>query len=1094
MIPLNIRTPYSLAEGAFPIKKLAEMAKKHNYTAVGMCDRYNLFGALDFATVISDNGLQPIIGCMLPIPVSGDADNIAMFAQTEVGFNNLLQLMKIYYLDQALTINSLAQYNNDLLAVTGFSGSLLFDNVLRDTSHVDALQDIFPNRLYIGLDRQHDDDARDAGLIDLAFAKNLPLLAFPAVMFADPSDSMAHDALLCVAAGVTVVQENRTHSRVDYAMASPTGYEKMFSDVPEAISNTIIFAQRTAFMPQKQSPMLPVFADDEAELLRTKSHNGLTMRLANIDVDAQPYRDRLQFELDVIIQMGFAGYFLIVSDFITWAKENGIPVGPGRGSGAGSVVAWCLKITDLDPLRWNLLFERFLNPERVSMPDFDIDFCQDRRDEVLKYVQSRYGYEQVAQIITFGTLQARAALRDVGRVLGMPYGQVDRVCKMVPNNPAHPVTLAEAIDLDPNLKALKNDEETKDLMTIALKLEGLYRHASTHAAGVVIGARPLQEIVPLYRDPRSDMPVTQYSMKYVEQAGLVKFDFLGLKTLSILNLGCEIIRSTFGITVDLASLPLDDAKTFALFASGQTMGVFQLESAGMREVLKTMEADRFEDIIALISLYRPGPMDNIPRYVACKHGREEPDYLHPLCQPVLQETFGVMIYQEQVMQIAQIMAGYSLGEADLLRRAMGKKIKSEMDQQCARFVDGAKKNGVTQDKATEVFDQMAKFAGYGFNKSHAAAYAMISYQTAWMKAHYPAIFMAATMSYELNNTDKLALFKQDATSMGIKVLPPDVQTSAVLFSVTTDDSPNIRYALAAIKGVGEGFATFLVQDRQQKGRFKDIFDFLNRMRGQINKRFLENLIAAGALDCFGIKRDVLYGNVVMLLEYAQNQMKDGNQMSLLGDFMPATPKLSVHVTRWNDTDILQHEYQALGCYISGHPLDIFSEFADVLGITTAAALPDIVAPGVDRELVLAASISAKKEKRSARGNRYAFLQASDWTGSFELTCFSDALDAGRELIDAGAALLIRASLNHDENGYRLIVRDITSLQDKALLHQIDATITIYNIIDLPKWHDAALSLPRGKTTLYFRVLGQDNIIIFKWPNQVKLIQGWDKIA
>lgn len=1103
MLPLNIRTPYSLAEGALPMKRLAALAQRYGYAALGMCDRHNLFGAMDFAGTLAPQGIQPVIGCLLPVPVGKDTDTLALFAQTETGFKHLLQLMKLYYLDDALSLSALALHTEDVLAVTGFSGSYLFSHVLRDAGHLLTLAQMFPNRLFIGLDRQHDDEAKDAALIDLAYAHDMPLLAFPAVMFEDPSDSLAHDALLCVAAGVTLTESNRQHSRPDYALQSPEAYAQMFADVPEALANTHVFAQRTAFMPTKRSPMLPAFAQDEAEMLREKARAGLQQRLAQHPTDvaagedaAAVYHARLTFELDVIISMGFSGYFLIVSDFIIWAKDQGIPVGPGRGSGAGSLVAWCLNITDLDPLRWNLLFERFLNPERVSMPDFDIDFCQDRRDEVLRYVQQRYGYDRVAQIITFGTLQARAALRDVGRVLGLPYGQVDRICKMVPQNPAHPVTLAEAIDSEPALKALKNDEETKDLMGIALKLEGLYRHASTHAAGVVIGDQPLQEVVPLYRDPRSDMPVTQYSMKYVEQAGLVKFDFLGLKTLSILRLGCEMIARETGERIDLNALPLNDAKTFELLATGQTMGLFQLESAGMREVLKTMEPDRFEDIIALVSLYRPGPMDNIPRYVACKHERETPDYLHPLCEPVLKETFGVMIYQEQVMQIAQAMGGYSLGEADLLRRAMGKKIKSEMDQQCARFIEGAKNKGVSESKAAEVFHQMAKFAGYGFNKSHAAAYALIAYQTAWMKAHYPAIFMAATMSYELSNTDKLALFKQDVVASGLTILPPDVQHSGVLFQVEggsdTTLAPSIRYALAAIKGVGEGFAAFLVKNREDNGSFTTLFDFLKRMTGQINKRFLENLVASGALDGFGIARDVLYHNVPLLLEYAQDQGKEGSQMTLLGglDLHPTTPKLDSSGPRWREADLLQHEYQALGCYVSGHPLDPYAVFADRLNITTAAQIGDLVAAGGDRELTLAAVITAKKEKRSAKGNRYAFLQASDWTGSFEVTCFSEALDAARPLIEAGSPLLIRATLSHDDNGYRLIVRDVASLEERTLSHHTDMTITINRPEDLSYWHQAAQALPRGKTTLFFRIVGKNQTLILQWPDKVKLVQGW----
>src|SRR5262249_38661045 len=614
---------------------------------------------------------------------------------------------------------------------------------------------------------------------------------------------------LCVAETTVVANQERKRLTPDHCFRSAAEMREIFADLPEACDNTLVVARRCSFIPQPRQPILPAFPTvdgvDDGTALRRLARGGLDERLACAEITdtaAAPYRERLEFELDTIVQMGFAGYFLIVSDIIQWAKRQGIPVGPGRGSGAGSVVAWALTITDLDPLRFRLLFERFLNPERVSMPDFDIDFCQDRRDEVIRYVQQKYGRDRVAQIITFGKLQARAVLRDVGRVLAMPYGQVDRLCKLVPNNPAHPVSLEEAIAAEPALQQQRDtDESVGRLITIALKLEGLYRHASTHAAGVVIGDRSLTELVPLYRDPRSDIPVTQFNMKWVELAGLVKFDFLGLKTLTVMARARELLAA-HGVEIDLANLPLDDPGAYELLARGDTVGVFQVEGAGVRDMLRKLRPDRFEDIIAANALYRPGPMENIPRYIAVKHGEEAPDYLHPALEPILKETYGIMTYQEQVMQIAQVLAGYSLAGADLLRRAMGKKIPAEMEAQRQLFFDGAAAHGVERARAELIFDQMAKFAGYGFNKPHAAAYALLTYQTAYLKANYPVEFLAALMPLDLGNTDKLNVFRQELTRLGIRLLPPDINRSEVTFAVEPGDKPAIRYALAAVKGVG----------------------------------------------------------------------------------------------------------------------------------------------------------------------------------------------------------------------------------------------------------------------------------------------------
>ncbi|HIJ39061.1 MAG TPA: DNA polymerase III subunit alpha, partial [Rhodospirillaceae bacterium] len=847
-VHLRVHTAYSLSEGAIKIKQLVKLCQAQAMPAVAITDTGNLFGALEFSVACAEAGIQPVIGVQLQVrredePLKAftggrdlgrkpEPDQLVLLVQNPDGYNNLLKLVSRAFLatDSGETPQVpwglLESHAAGLIALSGGPlgavGRLLAEGQEDQARQVTRrLASIFGGRFYVELHRHGlaVEKQIEPGLLDLAYDEGLPLLATNEAFYADASMHEAHDALLCIAEGSYVSQDQRRRLTSEHYFKSAAEMRALFADVPEALDNSLVVARRTAFMVAKRKPILPAFRMEgisEADLLQAKTLEGLECRLekhvftAEMDEQerekaATPYRERAAYELNVIVQMGFAGYFLIVADFIQWAKANNVPVGPGRGSGAGSAVAWALTITDLDPLRWGLLFERFLNPERVSMPDFDIDFCQDKRELVIRYVQERYGYDQVAQIITFGKLQARAVLRDVGRVLEMPYGQVDRICKLVPNNPADPVTLKEAIEKEPLLKEWQqNDETVAHLLDIGMKLEGLYRHASTHAAGVVIGDRRLDELVPLYRDPRSDMPVTQFNMKWVEPAGLVKFDFLGLKTLSVLNRAVELVARTHRLTIDLSAIPLDDKPTFDMLARGETVGVFQLESSGMRDLARNMRAERFEDIVAVVALYRPGPMDNIPHYLSVRLGKEPADYLHPRLEKILRETFGVMIYQEQVMQIAQELSGYTLGGADLLRRAMGKKIQAEMDAQRKLFVDGAVARGVDQGKASDIFDQVNKFAGYGFNKSHAAAYALVAYQTAWLKAHYPVEFIAASMTYDMHNTDKLDIFRQELDRLKIKLLPPDVNRSGADFWVerTAQGDLAVRYALAALKNVG----------------------------------------------------------------------------------------------------------------------------------------------------------------------------------------------------------------------------------------------------------------------------------------------------
>ncbi|MEK9661599.1 MAG: DNA polymerase III subunit alpha, partial [Alphaproteobacteria bacterium] len=804
---------------------------------------------------------------------------------------------------------------------------------------------------------------------------------------------------------------------------------------------------RCAFMPTTAKPMLPPFATesgrDEASELREQAAAGLDVRLEQHvftgDMDdarraevAKEYRDRLDFELKTIEDMGYPGYFLIVADFIKWSKANDIPVGPGRGSGAGSVVAWALTITDLDPLRWGLFFERFLNPERVSMPDFDIDFCQERRDEVIHYVQEKYGHDRVAQIITFGKLQARAVIKDVGRVLEMPYGQVDRISKLVPFNPANPVTLKQAIDSESQLQQLRDeDESVAYLLDLALKLEGLYRNSSTHAAGVVIGDRPLDEIIPLYRDPRSDMRVTQFNMKYAEAAGLVKFDFLGLKTLDVLQRAVELIGDR-GVTIDLQTLPLDDAKTFEMLSRGDTTGVFQCESSGIRDVLRKLKPDRFEDIIAVVALYRPGPMDNIPSYIRRKHGEEDVDYLHPTLERSLNETYGIPIYQEQVMQMAQELSGYSLGAADLLRRAMGKKIQAEMDAQRDLFVTGAAERGVDKATASRIFDTIAKFAGYGFNKAHAAAYALIAYQTAWLKANYPVEFLAASMTLDMGNTDKLGVYRQELARQGIDLLPPDINRSFAEFSVERlendeDGTPRhaVRYALAAVKGVGRQAMTGLVANREEQGAFSDLFDLADRIDPHlVNKKQLEHLTAAGAFDGLNGNRAQVFAAIDLILGHAGavQREREAGQLNLLGEAAGggvAAPRLP-DVKDWPQAEKLQRELDSIGFYLSAHPLDEYQSMLGRLGIVRSADLAATVrATGGAALIKLAGAVLGVQVRTSQRGSRYAFVQLSDPSGAFEITVFSEVLATARDVLEGDEPVLVTAAARLEDEQIRL---------------------------------------------------------------------------
>ena len=1077
-VHLRVQTAFSMLEGAMRPDEIAKACAAHAMPAVAITDRDVMFGVMEAADALSTRGVQPIIGCLLSIarPQGAGVDSLTLLAQSPAGYDALSRLVSRAHLDvdphqpPHVTLEALAGATDGVLCLTGGGDGalarLLADGqVTAAQAYLAHLQAAFPMRLYIELTRTGTalEAASDAALIDLAYTQGLPLVATNPVQFQSPDFLAAHDAMLCISASRYVEEADRPRSNPECWFKAPDAMAALFADVPEAIANTLVIAQRCAVSPPKRKPILPRFSadGDEAGALANMAREGLARRLRSVSGDHQAYRDRLEFELSVITQMGFPGYFLIVADFIQWAKASGIPVGPGRGSGAGSVVAWALTITDLDPLRFGLLFERFLNPERVSMPDFDIDFCETRRGEVIRYVQEKYGADQVAQIITFGKLKARQVVKDVGRVLQMPYGQVDGISKLIPNNPANPVTLGQALDQTPELAAKRHeDEQTERLFDIALKLEGLYRHSSTHAAGVVIGDRPLDQLVPLYRDPRSDMAVTQFDMKYVEYAGLVKFDFLGLKTLSVLQRAVDLLAQR-GVAVDLPGLPLDDPATFQLLARGETVGVFQLESEGMRRTLSLVKPDKFEDIIALVALYRPGPMDNIPTYAHRKHGREAPDYLHPLLEPVLAETYGVIIYQEQVMQIAQILAGYSLGEADLLRRAMGKKKKEEMDAQKSRFLEGAARNGIPAERAGYIFDLVEKFAGYGFNKSHAAAYALVSYHTAWMKANYPVEFYAASMAFDISQTDKLAVFVDDMKRLNVPMLPPDVNASGADFTVQQDGGAlAVRYALGALKGVGEKAMQAMVDARTAGGPFRDLSDFADRVDPKsLNRKQMESLVLSGAFDSLCGNRAALFEAIDKLLAYANAAAEERTsaQVSLFGGGGGASlPKFAVPEHKpWPLGVQMEREREAFGFFLSAHPLDAFAHVLAAQNAVTYARAMETAMPvsGNRMPVTLAAQVGEVRWRTSAKGNRYLTADLSDQSGQFQASAFDGDAQGDLERAAAdGVAVLLRCELfwSNPEEAPRVTVRAAIPLETMA--DHVAASLRL--VIDAP----AALSL------------------------------------
>ena len=1051
-VHLRVHSAYSLSEGAIKVDKIPALARQMGMPAVAITDTSNLFGALEFSQYCVGKGVQPVIGCQLAVAHKNTADPIVLLAQTPVGFGNLQKLSSLSFLNAdgsqkpLITAAELFSHAQGLFLLTGGVrgpiGRLLSEGLLAEAeAWLAELQEAFSGRIGMELQRHGErlEQAIEPGMINLADRRGIPLVATNECFFATREMFEAHDALLCIADSRVLAEPDRRRVTQEHWFKPAEQMRALFADLPEACDNTLAIAQSCFAMAETSKPLLPRCPKvrpgaSEAETIRAMATEGLQARMDALEMpEAQrgQYRERLQFELGIIENMGFPGYFLIVADFIQWAKEQKIPVGPGRGSGAGSVVAWALLITDLDPIQFGLLFERFLNPERVSMPDFDIDFCQDRRDEVIAYVTREYGADRVAQIITFGKLQARAAVRDVGRVLGLPYGQVNKVAELIPNNPAKPVTLAQAIAGEPKLQELRDgDEGLRRLMEIALQLEGLYRHASTHAAGVVIGDRPLNELVPLYKDPRSDLLVTQYSMKYVEQAGLVKFDFLGLTTLTVIDRAMNFLKEQ-GIVFDLSKIPLDDAKTYEMISRGDTGGVFTFETQLFRGALMQMRPDRFEELVAIQALARPGPMANIPTFCARKRGEQwaAPD---PALDGILGETYGIMVYQEQVMQIAQVMAGYSLAGADLLRRAMGKKIRSEMDAQRRIFIDGAVAKGFAESKAIEVFELMEKFADYGFNKSHAAAYALVSYQTAYLRANYPVAFLAACMSLAQANTDKVASLRQDAMRLGISLLAPDINASGADFTIEKrpDGQLAIRYALGAIKRVGAAAMGQIVAARGSR-KFTDLANFATRVdAGAISKGQIEILAKAGAFDTLTGNRAQVFSAAETIVRRAQSdaEMRDSGQIGLFGGAEPETIRLP-NIADWPQMDRLNFEAEAIGFHISAHPLDMYTVSLKRLGVVASTAIDRWAQNGA--RIKLAGTVTARKERITRTGSRMMWVTLSDMLGSFEVTLFSEVLGRSRDLLTDGNALLVSADVRMDGESLRITAQEITPLDEAA---------------------------------------------------------------
>ena len=1068
-IHLRIQSSYSLAESAIKIERMVQLAKDHKMPAIAITDNNNMFGALEFSIECVNNGIQPIIGSsinLLDIKEKNIPSQINFLVMNEKGYKNLLYLSSLSHTADNFPIGiyfkDLLNYNEGLICYVGgeYNPLLILHSQNKKNEAVKLIKsfkNLYKENFLFEIQRIKDQkiDNYEKKFIEYSIDFNINLIGSNNTKYENAIDYNAHDALLCIAQKSTINQNNRLTSNPEIYFKSSEQMEEIFEDLPEIIQNNFKIAMKCNYFPKQIEPKLPKFLNKnsipETQMLNVQAREGLKKLLRDKkNIINKIYHERLEYELKIINKMGFAGYFLIVSDFVNWAKSKEIAVGPGRGSGAGSLVAWSLSITDLDPLEYDLLFERFLNPERVSMPDFDIDFCQNRRDEVIEYVNKKYGRDKVAHIITFGTLASRAAIRDVGRVLEIPYSEIDQFAKLIPYNPANPLSLKDSINSEKNLKEIiSNDERISNVVNLSLKLEGLHRHASTHAAGVVIGDNDIINSVPLYKDPNTDVNATQFSMKYVEKAGLIKFDFLGLTTLSIIQDSIKLILKK-NKNFDLKHISMTDKKTFDHLSKGEASGIFQLESNGMSSVLRQLQPDKFEEIIAVVALFRPGPMENIPSFCNRKHGREKIEYLHPLLENVLKETYGIIVYQEQVMQIAQVLSNYTLGEADLLRRAMGKKIQKEMDAQKTRFIDGAKDNNINFKEASKIFELVDRFAGYGFNKSHAAGYGLLAYQTAYLKTNFPYEFMTATLNYAIDRTDRIILLKKELSRLNIEFKKPDINFSKADFSIEyNDNKKSIRFGLGAIKGVGIKSMANLVNEREKNGKFNDIIDFMHRLEGDvINKRQLEKLIQSGSFDSIYKNRARIFNNVPNFVEiFGGINNKNKNQSMLFEDQKISFDDSNLFIQKyhsWSEGQLLKNELEVIGFYFSNHPLSLYpknyfykNDIIDWL---------DIINNKEIKSAKIVGSILDIKERSNKEGRKYAFLTISTLEDQIELSIFSDKLSEFRHLIKEGNVLLFNIDISREAENIRMVVRKIEDFA--SFFYNQKKTINIFLTSDL----------------------------------------------
>ena len=1080
---LKIHTQFSICEGAVKITDLSSYCKENKIRAIGLCDSNNLCGALEFSETLAKSRTQPIIGTQINIQYKGYRGKIPLFARNLEGYKNLIKLSSKSFLEIGeneephCTIKDIIENNEGLILLTGsfdgLIGKLFSKNLTEEIINLlKNLKNLLKDNMYIEIQRHNDIGEKifEKFLLSASSKLDLPIIATNEVFYLNKDMHEAHDAYLCIGEKTYInVKDRRKYSNEHY-LKSSAEMEKIFYDLPEALKNNINFPYKCSYRPRNSLPVLPNIQTNKTEnvdnLLIKESSEGLEEKLQeyvlpyckknHLEKTLTNYKERLDHEIKIISSMKYSSYFLIVSDYIKWAKKNDIPVGPGRGSGAGSLVAWSLSITDIDPIKFGLIFERFLNPDRISMPDFDIDFCEEKRDKVFNYLKQKYG-KGVAHIITFGKLKARMAFRDIGRVLGLPYGYVDTLCKMIPFDPSRPITLKESIAREPRLqKEEKKDSRVKKLIELSLKLEGLNRNMATHAAGVVIAEKNISEFVPLYKDFSSNLllPSTQFDMYSSENAGLIKFDLLGLKTLTVINKTISLLKKK-KIKLEISKIKLDDEKVFKLLSLGYTVGLFQLESAGMREALVQMKPNKFEDIIALVALYRPGPMSNIPIYNQCKHGEKEPDYLHPKLKKILEPTYGVIIYQEQVMQIAQALSGFSAGEADILRRAMGKKKRSELEKQKERFISGAVKNGITKETANIIFRKIEPFAEYGFNKSHAAAYAMIAYQTAYLKTYYPNEFIAASMSNELSNTDKLSEFFEELKRLKIKVERPCINKCFAEF-VPQDNT--LFYALGAIKNVGFEAISQVVDEREKNGEFKSLSDFINRVNPKnINKLQLEGLVKAGAFDKIFKDRKNLYDNIPNIIQNSKSihENKANNQTSLFADDNHSISYLSKdnQISKWNKDEVLSKEFESIGFYMSDHPLKNYEDALKQYNVKTFEEFEK----DIDNECFLAGTIMTIKEKKTSKGNSFAVIKFSDMSKVFELFLFSEILEINRKKLIEGKSFLLTVikDKENQENRFRRInVRKVLSLEEFTKSNYSDVYIEIDTSDNLEKLNES----------------------------------------